>query len=89
MQPPKMLDNKSNGTVYDELKANLRRGSKLSVISAYFTIYAFEALRKELEKIDKVRFKNESGRVRCIFFMPMMQEIQALTMIINNNQYFH
>jgi hypothetical protein len=41
MQPPKMLDNKSNGTVSDELKANLQKGTKLSVISAYFTIYAF------------------------------------------------
>jgi hypothetical protein len=50
------LNNKSNGTVYDELKANLQRSSKLSVISAYFTIYAFETLRKELEKIDKMRF---------------------------------
>jgi superfamily II DNA or RNA helicase len=56
MQPPKMLDNKSNGTVCAELKANLQRSSKLSVISAYFTIYAFETLRKELEKIDKMRF---------------------------------
>jgi SNF2 family DNA or RNA helicase len=56
MQPPKMLDNKSNGTVCDELKANLQRNSKLSVISAYFTIYAFDELRKELSKIDKMRF---------------------------------
>jgi hypothetical protein len=39
MLPPKMLDNKGNGTVGDELKVNLQRGSKLSVISAYFTIY--------------------------------------------------
>jgi hypothetical protein len=54
MQPPKMLDNKSNGTVSDELKANLQGGSKLSVISAYFTIYAFNELRKELSKIISV-----------------------------------
>jgi len=35
-----MLDNKKNGTVYEELNENLRKGSKLSIISAYFTMYA-------------------------------------------------
>ncbi|MDD2619637.1 MAG: SNF2-related protein, partial [Syntrophomonadaceae bacterium] len=56
MKPPKMLDNKRNGKVSDELRENLRKGSKLSVISAYFTIYAFNDLKKELSKIDKMRF---------------------------------
>ena len=56
MKQPKMLDNKKNGSVYDELKENLKTGSKLSVISAYFTIYAFDELRKELANIDKMRF---------------------------------
>ena len=56
MKPPKMLDNKRNGKVSDELRENLGKGSKLSVISAYFTIYAFNDLKKELSKIDKMRF---------------------------------
>jgi hypothetical protein len=56
VKQPKMLDNKRNGTVYDELKENLKKGSMLSVISAYFTIYAFAELRKELEKIEGMRF---------------------------------
>ncbi|MEA1960693.1 MAG: helicase-related protein [Bacillota bacterium] len=56
MKPPKMLDNKRNGKVSDELRENLRKGSKLSVITAYFTIYAFNDLKKELSKIDKMRF---------------------------------
>jgi SNF2 family DNA or RNA helicase len=56
MKQPKMLDNKQNGKVSDELRENLRKGSRLSVISAYFTIYAFDALKKELSKIDKMRF---------------------------------
>ena len=56
MKPPKMLDNKRNGKVSDELRENLSKGSKLSVISAYFTIYAFSDLKKELSKIDKMRF---------------------------------
>lgn len=51
-----MLDNKKNGKVGDELKNHIRSGSKLSVISAYFTIYAFRELKKELNKIDSMRF---------------------------------
>lgn len=56
MKQPKMLDNKVNGKVGDELRANLQKGSKLSIISAYFTIYAYNELKKELSKIDKMRF---------------------------------
>lgn len=51
-----MLDNKQNGKVGDELKENIEKGSKLSVVSAYFTIYAYKELKRELNKIDKMRF---------------------------------
>lgn len=56
MRPPKMLDNKRNGRVIDELKSNLRKGSRLSVISAYFTIYAYAELKRELSRVDNFRF---------------------------------
>ena len=55
MKPPKVLDNKKHRVV-DELKEELNKGSKLSVISAYFTIYAYAELKKELSKIDNMRF---------------------------------
>lgn len=55
MRPPKVLDNK-RFRVVDELRAELGKGSKLSVISAHFTIYAYAELKKELSKIDGVRF---------------------------------
>ena len=55
-KPPKILDNKRNGKVAYELRENLKKGSKLSVISSYFTIYAYADLKKELSKIDKMRF---------------------------------
>ena len=51
-----MIDNKRNGRVCDELREELKKGSKLSIISAYFTIYAYAELKKELNKIDKMRF---------------------------------
>lgn len=56
MQPPKILDNKQQGRVIDELCPGLRPGAKLAVISAYFTIYAYEALKKELAGIKEMRF---------------------------------
>jgi len=54
VKPPKVLDNRKN-RVIDELKEGLGKGSKLSVISAYFTIYAYAELKKELDKIDNMR----------------------------------
>ena len=56
MRPPKILDNKQKGRVIDELRENIRQGSQLSIISAYFTIYAFAELKKELAKAGDVRF---------------------------------
>lgn len=56
MKPPKIIDNKKNGKVVTELRENIFKGSMLSVISAYFTIYAYDELKKELSKIEKLRF---------------------------------
>jgi len=56
LKQPKMLDNKKNGTVHEELRENLKKGSKLSIISAYFTMYAYYDLKRELDKIDEMRF---------------------------------
>jgi hypothetical protein len=55
LKVPKVLDNKKSKVV-DELKSELKKGSKLSIISAYFTIYAYAELKKELSKIDNMRF---------------------------------
>ncbi|NME35325.1 MULTISPECIES: helicase-related protein [Fusobacterium] len=50
-----ILDNKTQGKVVDKLRENIKSGTRLSIISAYFTIYAYEELRKELNKIDSLR----------------------------------
>ena len=49
-------DNRERGTVGEFLKSQIENGSSLSVVSAYFTIYAFEALKSSLLKIDDLRF---------------------------------
>ncbi len=50
-----LIDNKKNRKVGEVLKQNIRNNSKLSIISAYFTIYAFAELKKELFKIKELR----------------------------------
>ena len=52
----RIRDNHDRGTVGDFLKANIENGSSLSVVSAYFTIHAFETLKAYLWKIDGLRF---------------------------------
>ena len=50
-----IVDNR-NRRVGDFLRDNIKSGSTLSVVSAYFTIYAYEALRDVLEKAGQMRF---------------------------------
>ena len=49
-------DNRQRGLVADFLKARIQSGSRLSVVSAYFTIYAYDALRAHLDQIDRLDF---------------------------------
>ena len=45
-------DNQGRGKVGDLLKDKIQNGSKLSIVSAHFTIYAYEQLREKLQRID-------------------------------------
>ena len=49
-------DNHKRGQVGDFLRGKIRPGSKLSFVSAYFTIYAYAAMRETLEGADSLRF---------------------------------
>jgi SNF2 family DNA or RNA helicase len=40
----------------DDLKHTLRKGTKVSIAASCFSIYAYEALKKELEQVNEVRF---------------------------------
>ena len=52
----RLIDNKQYGLVGDVLKESLQEGSKLTVMAAHFTLYAFEELKDELSKLDEFRF---------------------------------
>jgi hypothetical protein len=51
-----IIDNRNHGTVGAFLKEHLCPASDVSIVSAYFTIHAFWALRDELERIGHLRF---------------------------------
>ena len=52
----RIRDNSMYGTVADFLRDKIQDGSDLSIVSAYFTIYAFDKLKDELTNINGLRF---------------------------------
>ena len=85
MELPKQFDNITS-RVIDDLKVTLRKGSKVSMAAASFSIYAFEALQKELEQIDELRFiftsptfnKEKSRKQKREFYIPKLNRERTL-----------
>lgn len=50
-----LIDNKTK-LLGDDLRNELVPGSKLKIVASYFSIYAFETLKKELEGIEELEF---------------------------------
>jgi hypothetical protein len=49
-------DNHFCGSVGDFPRPDLKSGADVSVVSAYFTIYAYQTLKAELDAIDHMDF---------------------------------
>lgn len=85
MEQPKLINNISE-RVLDDLKVRLSRGSRVSVAAASFSIYAFEALKKELEGIDELRFiftsptfiKEKSKKEKREYYIPKLNRERSL-----------
>lgn len=50
-----IIDNKANGKIGEELRKNITKNARLSVISSLFSIYGYSELKTELEKTDTFR----------------------------------
>lgn len=48
-------DNYKTGRVGDFLVENIKESPKLSIVTAYFTIYAYQALKEQLDNIEHLR----------------------------------
>lgn len=49
-------DNHSHGTVGDYLKDHIKPQSDVAIVSAYFTIFAYQQLKENLDNINELRF---------------------------------
>jgi len=85
MELPKQFDNITQHVI-DDLKVTLRQGSKVSMAAASFSIYAFEALQKELEKVDELRFiftsptfnREQAKKQKREFYIPKLNRERTL-----------
>lgn len=55
MMPFELINNVTK-TLKDDLSSEIKKGSKISIAAACFSIYAFQELKKELQDIDELRF---------------------------------
>ena len=76
-----------NETLKDDLALELQKGSMLSIVAADFSMYAFEALRKELSEIEELRFiftdptfiqKENSKKEKREFYIPKAMSQQTV-----------
>jgi hypothetical protein len=80
------LINNINERVVDDLKSRLSSKSKVSIAAASFSIYAYEALKKELEGIDELRFiftspsfiKDKVKKEKREFYIPKLNRERNL-----------
>lgn len=85
MGSPKIFDNVTS-RVIDDLKVSLKKGAKVSIAAASFSIYAYEALKNELENIDELQFiftaptftKEKSKKEKREFFIPKLNRERTL-----------
>lgn len=61
-------DNYRRGTAAEFLRAKIAPDSHLSIVSAYFTIYAFDALEDHLARIKHLNFLfvRQPGVIYCL-----------------------
>lgn len=85
MELPKLINN-INERVIDDLRVRLSAKSKVSIAAASFSIYAFEALKKELENVEELRFiftsptfvKDKAEKEKREFYIPKLNRERNL-----------
>ncbi|ERL22625.1 helicase protein [Oribacterium sp. oral taxon 078 str. F0263] len=85
MDDSKILDNITE-TVRDDLRAEMKRGSRVSVAAAYFSMYAYEELKKQMEGIEAFRFiftsptfvKERTEKQKREFYIPRLSRESSL-----------
>lgn len=85
MELPRLINNISERVV-DDLKKNITPRSRVSIAAASFSIYAYEALKKELESVDELRFifssptfvRERAKKEKREFYIPKLDRERSL-----------
>ena len=80
-----IIDN-INRTLKDDLSIEIKKGSKVSIAAAYFSIYAFQELKNELLNVDELRFiftsptfvTEKINKERREFYIPRLNRERSL-----------
>lgn len=78
--------NNITSKVADDLKEQLGHGSKVSIAAACFSIYAYQALKEELQNIEELRFiftspafnKENTNKQQREFYIPKLSRERSL-----------
>ena len=70
----------------DDLTVEIKKNSKISIASAYFSIYAFQELKKQLEQIEELRFiftsptfiKDKTVKEKREFYIPRLDREKSI-----------
>ena len=84
----KIFDN-VHDIVRDDLAVTIKRGSRVSIAAACFSMYAFEELKKQLEQVDEFRFiftsptfiKERAEKQKREFYIPASVARAACTVL--------
>ena len=85
MQMPAMFDNVRK-TVKDDLAVSIAKGDKLSITAACFSMYAYQALKKQLDGISELRFiftsptflQEKEAKAKREFYIPRLGRERSL-----------
>ena len=85
MEQPEQFDN-IHTKIVDDLRKKLKASSKVSIAAASFSIYAYEALKEELEQVDCVNFiftsptfnTDKSEKQKREFYIPKLNRERSL-----------
>ena len=80
-----IIDN-INKTVKEDLQESIRKGSKMSVAAACFSMYAYQELKKQLEQVDEFSFiftsptfvKERAEKEKREFYIPRLNRESSL-----------
>lgn len=81
----KVFDNVTD-IVRDDLKQTVKRGSKVSIAAACFSMYAYKELKAQLEYVDEFRFiftsptfiKEKAEKQKREFYIPRLSRESSL-----------